>query len=150
MSKRFFKYLLVLLVVVCSQGLGNPADSQEKLTLKLQDVPVVDVMNMIAIQYGLNVVVGGGVSGDVTIHLENVDIYSALDAILTSNGYNYFIKGNVIVVKPIDQAADGELESRLVILKYISPMTAQKALDSRLSDRGKVIILDFFATWCPP
>jgi len=114
----------------------------EKLSIELEAVSLPMVMNMIAQQYGLNLVLAGNVKGDVTVRLENVEIGTALDAILFPNGYNYYIKDDVIIVKPIDFDAIGELESEIITLRYIDPVTVQKVLESIKSAKGSIVILD--------
>ncbi len=141
MKTRVLITALALLVIAMPLK-GNDVLTTRNISLELEAVPLVSVLNMIASQNGLNVVISGDVGADVTMHLENVDVATALDALLTANGYNYFYKGNVIVVKPADVDAAGELGSRLITLKYIDPITAQKALDSRISEKGSVVILD--------
>jgi type II secretory pathway component GspD/PulD (secretin) len=78
----------------------------------------------------------------VTVRLQDVDVATALEAVLTANGYNYFLKDNVIIVKSISSEAVGEFESRVVTLKYLSPVTAEKAVAAIMSAKGHVTILD--------
>jgi type IV pilus secretin PilQ/predicted competence protein len=134
------------LTVIIGLFLGATAYGQmpkgQTLSLSLEDVPITTALNMIAAQNGLNLVVAGEVSGRVTLRLENVEVATALDAILVANGYNYFLKDNVIVVKSASSDAAGELESRVVNLKYVSPTTAEKAITALKSARGSVAILD--------
>jgi type II secretory pathway component HofQ len=124
---------IVLLLIVMAAGLSaDPLPPERRLSLELQGVPLVDALGMIAEQNGLNLVVSGEVTGDVTIRLEDVDIATALDAILTAGGYNYFLRDSVIIVKPLGLDVSGELESRTIRLKYVDPITAKKALESRI------------------
>ena len=138
------KYILLGLFCLASAGLTNANGlfSGEKMSLQLESVSLRTVLDMIAEQHNLNLVVSGEINEKVTVRLENVDVASALDALLTSNQLNYYINGDVIVIKPISTDAAGELSSRLVVLRYIDPITAQKALDTRKSVKGQVIILD--------
>jgi type IV pilus secretin PilQ/predicted competence protein len=133
-------YLVVLLLAL--PAYGNDILNKGSITLELEDVPLVSVLNMIASQNKLNLVISGNVTGNVTMRLENVDVGTALDAVLTANGYNYFLKDDIIVVKAAETEAAGELDSRLLTLKYMDPNTAKKALESRVSAKGKIVILD--------
>ena len=139
--KKIFSVIL-LTALLAAALTAAPAEKRDKLSLKLKEVPLIEELNMIALQYNLNLVVSGDVAGAVTIHLEEVDIFNALNAILNSNGYNYFIRDGVIVVKSNKVTADGELASKLITLKYIAPNTAVKALETRLSEMGQIIVLD--------
>jgi len=142
---RLFKhsiYVLLILVVLTGGISANGLFSGEKLTLQIESAPLRTVLDMIAEQHNLNMVVSGEIDQKVTIRLENVDVAAALDALLSSNQLNYYINNDVIVVKPIGTDAAGELSSRLVVLRYIDPITAQKALDAHKSVKGHVVILD--------
>lgn len=132
----------LLLGLVITPAAADELASTQKISLNLEAVPLASVLNMIAVQHNLNVVVSGDVTNEVTLRLEDVDVATALDAVLTANGFNYFMKDNVIVVKPVDIDVAGELESRSVTLKYLDPITAQKALEPGLSAKGSVVILD--------
>jgi len=141
--RRINILLIIFLVSVLSlTARGAPLSDPGRLSLQLEDVPLVSVINSIAQQYDLNIVVSGEVTGSVTLRLNDVSLYSALNAILTPNGYNYFIRDDVIVVKSTQTEAPGEFTSRVVTLKYAEPVIVKKALDSRKSSRGKIIILD--------
>jgi len=138
----YTRILVTILLIPLTATVNAQMPEGRKLSLALEEIPITSALNMIATQNGLNLVVAGEVSGTVTVRLENVDVATALDAILTANGYNYFVKNNVIVVKPVTSDAAGELESRVVTLKYVSPVTAEKAVASVKSTRGSVTILD--------
>ncbi len=133
-------YLVVLLLAL--PAYANDMLNKGSITLELEDVPLVSVLNMIASQNRLNLVISGDVKGNITMRLENVDVATALDAVLTANGYNYFLRDDIIVVKTAETDAAGELDSRLLTLKYLDPITAKKALESRISTKGKIVILD--------
>jgi type IV pilus assembly protein PilQ len=117
-------------------------ETEQKLTLELESVPIATVLQMIAVQNNLNLVVSGEVEGDVTLRLEDVDVATALESILSPLGYNYYVKDNVIVVKPFTRDAPEELESRTITLRFIDPVTAKKALESRRTSKGQIVILD--------
>ncbi|MFQ6007758.1 MAG: secretin and TonB N-terminal domain-containing protein, partial [Candidatus Zixiibacteriota bacterium] len=121
---------------------GSTLEMAQRLSLQLESVPITMVLQMIAEQNNLNLVVSGEVEGEVTLRLDNVDVATALEAILTPHGYNYYLKDDVIVVKPISMDVVTELESKTITLRYIDPITAKKALESRRSPKGKIVILD--------
>ncbi|UCD63339.1 MAG: hypothetical protein JSW34_11405 [Candidatus Zixiibacteriota bacterium] len=114
----------------------------EKLSLEMEGAPLTTVLNMIAQQYALNLVLSGDVDGKVSVRLEDVDVETALEAILYPNGYNYYLKNDIIVVKPVEFDAVGELTSEVVTLRYADPITAKNALESLKSTKGKVVVLD--------
>ncbi len=131
----------VFLLFTCCAVSADPIPSGSKLSLTLENIPLVAALNMIAAQNELNLVISGDVEGNITVNLDDVDVSTALDAILIANGYNYFMIDDVMVVKSATADAAGELESRLIKLKYLAPSIAEKALGAALSAKGKVSIL---------
>lgn len=142
---KFAKYVfcsLMLIAAAFGNSSANGLFSGEKLSLQIESAPLRTVLDMIAEQHHLNMVVSGDINQRVTLRLENVDVAAALDALLSSNQLNYYINNDVIVIKPVAMDAAGELSSRLVVLRYIDPITAQKALEAHKSAKGHVVILD--------
>ncbi|MFQ5452560.1 MAG: type II secretion system protein GspD [Candidatus Zixiibacteriota bacterium] len=143
MKIKYYSIIIIsILSIFISEPNSNPLNNTEEISLELESVSLPMVLNMIAQQYGLNLVLSGDVKGEVTLRLDKVDIKTALETILYPNGYNYYYNNDVIVVKPIEIDAIGELESRVIKLKYIAPVTVKKALETIISDKGKIIILD--------
>jgi type IV pilus assembly protein PilQ len=140
MKKIILTYFALL--AIGSAVVADPIAPGRQLSLTLEDVPLVAALNMIAAQNELNLVISGDVQGNVTVNLDGVDVGTALDAILIANGYNYFLIDDVIVVKSADVDAAGELEPRLIKLKYMSAITAVTAVTSAMSAKGRVVILD--------
>lgn len=134
--------LCVMLATILSSLSAGPLDSNKKLSMALESVPIAKVLGMIAAQNKLNLVMGDDVDGDITLQLEDVDLRTALDAILTANGYAYVVRDNVIIVTSADKASAETMASQVVTLSYLDPVTAKAALESRKSLKGQVIILD--------
>ncbi len=133
--------ITVLLLAACTTAMSDPAIPSGNISMELDGVPLVDVLRMIADQNALNLVVSGDVEGLVTMRLDDVSLSTALDAIITANGYHYFFKDNIIVVRESGSDVSPEMVSATIRLKYIDPMTAKTALDSRISEAGQVLIL---------
>jgi len=78
----------------------KPKEERKEPTLSLdfKDADILDVLRLIAHKVGMNVLPGKGVSGVVTVKLEDVPWRKALDLILTNLGYTYIIEGNIIRV----------------------------------------------------
>jgi type IV pilus assembly protein PilQ len=141
-AKAFATGLVFLALSSPVPTAASKLENTESLSLELESIPIVMVLDMIAKQNDLNLVISGEVTGEVTLRLGNVDIPTALDAILSPHGYNYYVKNDVIVVKPVSIEAPEELTSRTITLKYLEPITAKRAVESRLSSKGQIVILD--------
>ena len=98
---RFIKYMAgmaIIALILMSSLTAAALDNREKLSLELEAVSLPMVLHMIAQQYQLNLVVSGEVTGDVSLRLENVDIETALEAILFPNGYNFYMKKYFLLI----------------------------------------------------
>lgn len=138
---RLIFFLLFVCLGVTGSKLGAE-NLEEKLSIEFKSTPIESILDMIAQQYGLNIVIGPAVTGKITVRLKDVDLFTALDAIILPNGFSYYLNDDVIVVKSVATETAGELRSRVLTLKYLDPITAQKALNSRKSKRGSIVILD--------
>jgi type II secretory pathway component GspD/PulD (secretin) len=123
---------------------GDILDNSKKISLELSDAPIATVVNMIASQQKLNLSLAGAITGRISVRLEDVPVRAALDAILIPNGYSYYVRDNILVVRAMTSNAEsvGDLASQTVTLKHINPSAALKALESRKSARGQIIILE--------
>ena len=94
-------------------------DLNHKMSINMNDSDIRNVTELIGELTGLNIVITPDVQDTVTANLENVSVRAALDAILQPNGYSYFIKENIIIIKRSDARMIGELQTEIVKLKYI-------------------------------
>ena len=83
-----------------------------RISLDFKDVPVSDVLRLIAEVSNLNVVAGDEVKGKVTIRMMDVPWDQALDVVLMTKGLGFQRVGNVIRIAPSD-VLKSEAELRL-------------------------------------
>jgi type IV pilus assembly protein PilQ len=126
-------------LVVTSMAAAGPLPLDNKVSLELENVPLVQVINTLAQQNHFNVVYAGRIDGTVTIRLDSVSVASALSAVLIANGYTYVTKDNIVIVKSLATEMAGDLSTRSITLSYADPNAVAKAIQSQLSARGKVI-----------
>lgn len=123
------------------------------ITLDFKEADIRNVLKIISYKAGVNIVTTPEVIGNVTIRLVDVPWDKALDAILKTYGFGYDKQGNIITVAPIEKLTDmkkQEVElaqvqptvTEVFELKYIDAQDAKKALESQLSPRGKITILE--------
>ncbi|NOZ75903.1 MAG: hypothetical protein GXO90_11125 [FCB group bacterium] len=143
------RLLLPLLLLVCfgfSQGLStvNPQPtsgrSKELLTMDFVNADLQSVLRLLAEQNNINLVVNEDISGTVTVHFVNVTLKGALDAILKSNGFDYMIQDNILIVKPVDTEMAGETITRVFQLDYISATDVIGPLEDILTPKGTIQI----------
>ena len=85
---------------------GGLIDGKEyegrRISLDFKDVPVADVLRLIAEVSDLNLIAGDEVEGNVTIRLVDVPWDQALDVILLTKGLGFVRVGNVLRIAPAD------------------------------------------------
>ncbi|WP_298641494.1 type IV pilus secretin PilQ [uncultured Cardiobacterium sp.] len=82
----------------------------EPLSLNFQDIEVRAVLQIISEFTKNNIVVSDGVTGNITLRLDNVPWDQALDIILKTKGLDKRESGGVIYVATLDELRDSELK----------------------------------------
>lgn len=137
----------------------NVLYSGTPITLNFQDVPVRQVLQIIAQVNGFNLVTTDTVTGNVTINLDSVPWDQALDMILEIRGLGKKLEGNILLVAPSSELAAREtqqlqsqqqvqaleeLKSANVTINYAKAADLAAILVSEngsiLSDRGAVSV----------
>lgn len=137
MKSKILKFLIP--VLLCPILLtANPIELDKKISLQFEAVPISTILTMIAQRYNLNIVQSAEISREISLRLDNVSLGDALNAILASNGYNYFYSGDIIVVKPLEMNLPGELITKIFTLNYLPPSAAVNAIGNILSPKGKI------------
>ncbi len=72
------------------------------VTLDFQDADIRNVLKVLAFKSGVNIVVSPEVAGNVSIQLADVPWQKALEVILSTYGYGFERKGNIITVTTIE------------------------------------------------
>ncbi|MCF7504654.1 type IV pilus secretin PilQ family protein [Vibrio sp. L3-7] len=130
------------------------------ISINFQDIPVRNVLQLIADYNDFNLVVSDSVAGNLTLRLDGVPWQQVLDIILQVKGLDKRVDGNVILVAPkaeLDlreqQALEksrleeelGELKSEIIKINFakatdIADMIGGDGSVSMLSDRGSITI----------
>ena len=136
-------------------------DKEGKLiSINFQDIPVRNVLQLIADYNQFNLVVSDSVEGNLTLRLDGVPWQQVLDIILQVKGLDKRVDGNVILVAPKDELdlrekqqlekqklekEIGELSSEIIKVNFakasdIAEMINGEGNISMLSDRGSMTI----------
>jgi len=91
---------------------GEKAYTGHPISLDFKDGDLQDIFRLFADISGLNIVVNPGVSGKVTLKLNEVPWDQALDLILKANGLGYTLEGNVIRIAPLAALQNEEQQRR--------------------------------------
>ena len=149
MTKHITILLSVVLAVVIMVGpiyAESPVDkakpevqlsiestSNDLRRLNFFDVDIREVLSALALQREINIVAAPEVSGEISLHLFEVTLNQALEAICSSGGFAYYIKnGMYFVAKPIEdeEAQPGDFEIRVFTLQYAEIEKIQEILSA--------------------
>ncbi len=128
----------------------KPDATQEKLiTIQTARTDITDALRLVAEQGGLNLIIGPGVDGEVSLHLEQVPVETALRAIAVPNGFAYSVEGGIITVSRKPERREGRDEvvaplllTRIFRLQWQDAEKVRDALEFALSPYGRMKVLN--------
>ena len=95
-----------------STGKGTKANLKPQLfSFRAQDMPLADAMRLFSRVNALNIVVGPGVEGNVTVDFQGLALEKAMAALLDAHGFYWEKEGELILVR--------RMETRTFALDYI-------------------------------
>ncbi|MFS1701551.1 type IV pilus secretin PilQ family protein [Aestuariibacter sp. GS-14] len=107
------KTLRVIIIPMSADQVASLASSKyegEPISLDFQDVPVRQVLQIIAKVNGFNLVTTDTVTGNVTISLTGVPWDQALDMILKIKGLDKRREGNILLIAPSEELSQRETQ----------------------------------------
>ncbi len=130
------------------------------ISINFQDIPVRNVLQLIADYNGFNLVVSDSVAGNLTLRLDGVPWQQVLDIILQVKGLDKRVEGNVVLIAPKEEldlrekqhlekqrlAEElGTLKSEIIKVNFakasdIAEMISGTESVSMLSERGSIAI----------
>ena len=133
-----------------AQETGQPVVTplqQNKISLDIKGMDVVDVLKMLATRASMNIVVGKNVTGRVTLFLKDVDVWDAFEIILLANDLAYEKTGAIInVMAQRDyELLHGERyqdkkQAKIIQLKYAKAADLSRALNQIKTNIGKIVV----------
>lgn len=135
--------LLFLLFFAPAAAFGQPSqtvaptakDEERLFSIEVRDADVSDVLRALARQSGLNIILGEGVAGKVSLSFREIPFRQALEMIIKAQGLAYTTQKNVFWVgKKVD--VSDEMRVEIVRLNYGDPANAVQQLKGTLSPEG--------------
>jgi type II secretory pathway component GspD/PulD (secretin) len=126
-----------------------PTNPSKTITLDIKGMDILDVLKIISMKSGMNIIAGKNVTGKVTIYLKDVDIWDAFEIILVANSLAYDKKGDIINVMTDrdyeliygDRFYDKK-QVQIIKLKYAKAAEITKTLLQVKTNIGRVITDD--------
>ncbi len=108
------------------------------ISVDFKDADIRQVLRIISLKSGVDIVAGTDVEGLVTIKLTDVPWQQAMDIILRTYGFTYEQQGRIVRVMTIDALEKEALQTRVFPLNYANSKNVPDVLKEMLSDRGRV------------
>ena len=119
---------------------GQAAASQAPglVSIDFKDADIGQVLRVIALKSGVDIVAGSDVEGLVTIKLTNVPWEQALDIILRTYGFTYERQNKIVRVMTVDALEQEALATQVFPLDYAKAKEVPDVIQEMLTERGKV------------
>ncbi len=117
---------------------GEVTGQEGLISVDFKDADIRQVLRIIALKSGFDIVPGPAVEALVTIKLTNVPWEQALDIILRTYGFTYERKGKIVRVLTVEEIEKEALATEVFPLDYAKAKEVPDVIKEMLSDRGKV------------
>lgn len=121
-----------------------PAEPAEKkttpgnVTIDFKDADILNVLRILSIKSGVNIVAGKDVEGTVTIRLVDVPWEKALDVVLKTYGFAYEREENIIRVATVENLGQEPLKTEVFSISYAKAEEVAESIKEIVSARGSV------------
>lgn len=134
--------LVCLLTGAVAQETEQVMAAGPKVTINVDAMDIVQVLNAFSQQSGQSIVVGPEVKGAVTARLKDVPWEEALEVIIEPYGYTYKRTGSTVVIMARkDEPTQRSLKTMVFEMKYLDVSDIIPAVENHLSPIGKVSVL---------
>lgn len=146
---------LLLLLIISTLAVAKPQTpmlTNEKISLNFHDIPVRDLLELLAEFKHINLILSDEVRGSLTLRLENISWQQALDSILMMRNLGKNQQGSILIIGPIDQLASysaaakdsQNLTTQLIAVHYAKAVELgemiQDTKNNLLSERGSLTV----------
>lgn len=116
------------------------------ISLDIKGMDILDVLKLISMRSGMNIVAGKNVTGRVTIFLKDVDVWDAFEIILAANDLAYEKRANIINVMTqrdyellYGQKYGDKRKTEIIQLKYAKASDVAKSLNQIKTNIGRIV-----------
>ncbi len=141
-----FAVLIVLPTLVSGVSQTPAASTSDKINLSIRDTPIEEVYEMLSRQQRVNVLLGRGIKGQISVNLYGVTVDQAIRFIADAAGYVVENRGGAYVVLERGDAGmdstSGNTQIRSLKVQYSDPEVVADVLTKHLSRFGKITTLE--------
>lgn len=114
------------------------AKEDDSSVYNYSDTEINIALTTLARRAGVSVIIGEGVIGKITVHLENVTPKDAMRLIAESKGFVFQEEKGIVKIRTTAAAENQPLEVRIYTLKYAKAEDLKKTLEDIKGPKGKI------------
>lgn len=144
-----FSVLAVALVAQPASAIDSQVKSssdRKTISLNLDKTEITNALRVIAMQGGINLIIGPEIEGNVSVHLDNVPVEVALKSIAVNNNLRYTVDDGVVTITRMPPSdANGPppvLVTRAFVLQAQDAARVKDAIEHVLTKNGKMTVLN--------
>jgi len=131
--------LLLLVPCLATAELNSriPSETSEErlFSIEVREADISDVLRALAQQSGLNIILGEGVAGKLSVSFRNIPFNKAMEMIIKANGLMYTVQNEILWVgKKVD--ITDEMRVEIIRLNNADPTVAVQQLKGIVSETG--------------
>lgn len=131
----------LLLITPClalaglNSRIASEATEERLFSIEVREADISDVLRALAQQSGLNIILGEGVAGKVSVSFRNIPFDKAMEMIIKANGLMYTVQNDILWVgKKVD--ISDEMRVEIIRLNNADPTVAVQQLKGIVSETG--------------
>ncbi|MDO9521929.1 MAG: type IV pilus secretin PilQ [Pseudohongiella sp.] len=137
--KYFYTRTIKIFLAWCLCCASSSASDAHLLTLNLQDVPLRDALQVLADELEMNLVLSDEVTGDVSVHVEQLDIVQTLDVLLFGKNLFFRMSHNLLAVGPLHHLS--ELDQAQQQRKLAAAVLQTEYMQLNYADAKNVLLM---------
>ena len=114
---------------------GQLDEETRLFSIEVRDAEIGDVLRALAQQSGLNIILGQGVEGKVSLSFKDIPFRDAMEMVIKANGFMYTVQNNIMWVGRKVDVTD-EMRVEIVRLNNADPATAVQQMKGIMSETG--------------
>jgi type IV pilus assembly protein PilQ len=157
LKTRIFKIIIAIciasiLLVAQAAPVVSHVKPTQPLSLHFKEIPVRDVLGLLAQSAGMNLLLSETVQGNITLELDQITWQQALDTVLHMQGLSARREGNILSIAAATEMTEREsqrmaaepLQTAFIVVHYAKAEELSALLqnknDTLLSTRGSVMV----------
>ncbi|GAB6137110.1 LysM peptidoglycan-binding domain-containing protein [Halanaerobaculum tunisiense] len=156
--KKKIAIILLLLLIITTGQVGAKDSQQTGINLNFKEIDLKDAFRALADVADKNVITDSSVQGKVTVHLEEITFLAAVELLAKTNGLDYKVVNNTVLVAAPEKLRQGfgEKITDVFKLQNSEPQEVKKSLDSlikegliKVDDRTKSLVVTAYQSQIP-